>query len=233
MDLKKLLENKMLLASIIGGVVFLLAVFIICGTIASSKSESEAIDVSNEPLKEDVDLLTTDNLGKALEIQALLAKHGIVVARAVDGTKSVLKLRAKNCTTGAGKCTTEKRDLAIMLIVESGLYDQNVGLEVFDKGDFNLQEHTNKSFGVFQGEILDVKLSFSPELAQEASQYNFHPTQKGKWNEDGTYNVSFKASGSKEIIWHVFKWGAGCKILSPKSLQKDYKKYLQDCLNNI
>ena len=105
--------------------------------------------------------------------------------------------------------------------------------KVFDKGDFNLQEHTNKSFGVFQGEILDVKLSFSPELAQEASQYNFHPTQKGKWNEDGTYNVSFKASGSKEIIWHVFKWGAGCKILSPKSLQKDYKKYLQDCLNNI
>ena len=105
--------------------------------------------------------------------------------------------------------------------------------KIFDKGDFNLQEHTNKSFGVFQGEILDVKLSFSPELAQEASHYNFHPTQRGKWNEDGTYNVSFKASGSKEIIWHVFRWGAGCRILSPKSLQKDYKKYLQDCLNNI
>ena len=105
--------------------------------------------------------------------------------------------------------------------------------KIFDKGDFNLQEHTNKSFGVFQGEILDVKLSFSPELAPEASHYNFHPTQRGKWNEDGTYNVSFKASGSKEIIWHVFRWGAGCKILSPKSLQKDYKKYLQDCLKNI
>lgn len=138
MDFKKLLENKVLLASIIGGVVFLLAVFIICGIIASSnsKSDSNQVDLSNEPLKEDVDLLTTDNLGKALEIQALLAKHGIVVERAVDGTKSLLKLRAKNCTTGSGKCTTEKRDLAIMLIVESGLYDQNVGLEVFDKGDF-------------------------------------------------------------------------------------------------
>jgi hypothetical protein len=117
--------------------VLLLAIFIICGTIsATSKGEKEMIDVSNEPLKEDVDLLTTDNLGKALEIQAMLAKHGIVVARAADGTKSVLRLKAKNCTTGAGKCTTEKRDMAVMLIVESGLYDQNVGLEVFDKGDF-------------------------------------------------------------------------------------------------
>jgi len=137
MDFKKLLENKTLLAAIVGGVVLLLVVFIICGAVASnSGNKASEVDVSNEPLKEDVDLLTTDNLGKALEIQALLAKHGIVVSRAVDGTKSVLKLRSKNCTTGGGKCTTEKRDLAIMLIVESGLYDQNVGLEVFDKGDF-------------------------------------------------------------------------------------------------
>lgn len=137
MDFKALLENKGILAGIIGGVVLLLVIFVICGTVASnSKVDNTQIEVSNEPLKEDVDLLTTDNLGKALEIQALLAKHGIVASRAVDGTKSVLKLKAKNCTTLAGKCTTEKRDMAIMLIVESGLYDQNVGLEVFDKGDF-------------------------------------------------------------------------------------------------
>ena len=137
MDFNKLLQNKTLLFAIAGGVVLMLVLFIICGAVASnSKSDNAQVDVSNEPLKEDVDLLTTDNLGKALEIQALLAKHGIVVGRSVDGTKSVLKLRAKNCTTGTGKCTTEKRDLAIMLIVESGLYDQNVGLEVFDKGDF-------------------------------------------------------------------------------------------------
>lgn len=137
MDFKNLLENKVLLAAIAGGIILLLVVFIICGTIASSsKTDKKGVDVSSEPLKEDVDLLTTDNLGKALEIQALLAKHGIVVARGMDGTKSVLKLKAKNCTTAAGKCTTEKRDMALVLIVESGLYDQNVGLEVFDKGDF-------------------------------------------------------------------------------------------------
>ena len=137
MDFKQLLENKVLLASIVGGVVLLLVVFIVCGTIAStSKSKNEQIDVSNEPLKEDVDLLTTDNLGKALEIQALLARNNIVASRAVDGTKSVLKLKKGDCTPGMKKCTTEQRDRAIMVIVESGLYDQNVGLEVFDKGDF-------------------------------------------------------------------------------------------------
>ena len=137
MDLKALTQNKMFLAAIAGVVVIILAIAITCSIVAAgSKGGDTAVEVSNEPLKEDVDLLTTDNLGKALEIQAMLAKHGIVVARAADGTKSVLRLKAKNCTTGAGKCTTEKRDMAVMLIVESGLYDQNVGLEVFDKGDF-------------------------------------------------------------------------------------------------
>ena len=137
MDLKALTENKMFLAAIAGVLVIILAIAITCSIVAAgSKKENTAVEVSNEPLKEDVDLLTTDNLGKALEIQAMLAKHGIVAARAADGTKSVLRLKAKNCTTGVGKCTTEKRDMAVMLIVESGLYDQNVGLEVFDKGDF-------------------------------------------------------------------------------------------------
>jgi len=141
---KQILENKVLLASIIGGIVLLLVIFIICGTIAASNSNKEGIDVSKEPLKEDVDLLTTDNLGKALEIQALLAKNNIVASRMVDGTKSVLKLKKGDCTPGMKKCTTEQRDRAIMVIVESGLYDQNVGLEIFDKGDFTSTKEDKK-----------------------------------------------------------------------------------------
>ena len=142
---KQILANKVLLASIIGGIVLLLVIFILCGTIAASnKADKEGVDVSREPLKEDVDLLTTDNLGKALEIQALLAKNNIVASRSVDGTKSVLRLKKGDCTPGMKKCTTEQRDRAIMVIVESGLYDQNVGLEIFDKGDFTSTKEDKK-----------------------------------------------------------------------------------------
>lgn len=103
----------------------------------------------------------------------------------------------------------------------------------FDKQGFNLQEYTNLSFGIYHGEILDVKLSFDKEVAEDAMKYNFHPTQKVKLEEDGTVTVKFKASGSREIIWHVFKWGKHCKILAPKSLKNDYKTYLEESLNNI
>jgi CRISPR-associated protein Csd2 len=102
--------------------------------------------------------------------------------------------------------------------------------KTFDKKDFSLQEYAKESFGVYHGEILNVKLLFSKELAQEASNFNFHPTQRGKFNDDGTYTVTFKASGDKEIMWHVFKWGKECRIVEPKSLKDEYKKYLKDVL---
>ena len=100
--------------------------------------------MSEQKLTTDVDLLTTDNMGKAIEIQALLARYGISVSRALDGTKSRLYLKAGDCTTGMKKCTTTQRDEALIQIVQSGLMDQNVGLEIFDKGDFTSTKEDKK-----------------------------------------------------------------------------------------
>lgn len=135
MDFSKILENKPLLYGIIGGVVLVLVLIIIGVSVASNNGSKENV-VGGEPLKSNVDLLTTDNIGKALEIQALLAKQGITVERQLDGTKSKLVLNAKNCSTLSKKCTITDRDNALIAIVQSGLVDQNVGLEIFDKGDF-------------------------------------------------------------------------------------------------
>lgn len=137
MDFSKILDNKPLLFGIIGGIVLIIVVVVISIVMATSGgNKNEATVVGGEPLKTNVDLLTTDNLGKALEIQALLAKQGITVDRQLDGTKSKLVLNAKNCSTLTKKCTVTDRDNALIAIVQSGLVDQNVGLEIFDKGDF-------------------------------------------------------------------------------------------------
>mgnify|MGYP002711999011 CR=1 FL=1 len=138
MDFSKILENKPLLYGIIGGVVLVLAIIIIAIAVAAGNGggENNKTDLGGEPLKANVDLLTTDNVGKALEIQALLAKQGITVERQLDGTKSKLVLNKANCSTLTKKCTVTDRDNAIITIVQSGLVDQNVGLEIFDKGDF-------------------------------------------------------------------------------------------------
>lgn len=145
MDFQKILENKPLLYGIIGGLVLVLTLFIIIGAVAGSGSKNKnGITVTEQALKNDVDLLTTDNLGKAIEIQALLARHNIAVSRSLDGTKSRLYLKAGDCTTGVKKCTTAQRDEALIQIVQSGLMDQNVGLEIFDKGDFTSTKEDKK-----------------------------------------------------------------------------------------
>jgi len=136
MDFNSILENKPLLYGIIGGVVLVIVIVIISIAVAVNNGGKSENTVGSEPLKSNVDLLTTDNLGKALEIQALLAKQGITAERQLDGTKSKLTLNAKNCSTLSKKCTVTDRDNAIIAIVQSGLVDQNVGLEIFDKGDF-------------------------------------------------------------------------------------------------
>lgn len=128
MDFQKILENKPLLYGIIAGVaVVVIALFITIGMVASSNNSGAPKAVKEKVIDKPLDLLTTDNLGKAIEIQALLAREGITVERRADGQKSVLYL---------AKYTMTQRDRALLAIVKSGLVDQNTGLEIFDKGDF-------------------------------------------------------------------------------------------------
>ena len=127
MDFQKILENKPLLYGLIGGLVVVLALFITIGVVVSSNNSGAPKTVKEKVIDKPLDLVTTDNLGKAIEIQALLAREGITVDRRMDGQKSVLYLQ---------KYTMTQRDRALLAIVKSGLIDQNIGLEIFDKGDF-------------------------------------------------------------------------------------------------
>lgn len=100
----------------------------------------------------------------------------------------------------------------------------------FNKGDFDLKVYSQKAFGVYQGEISDVKLKFSPEVKEEVINYNFHPTQKIKEQEDGSVLVSFKASGEYEICWHLFKWGKTVQVLAPKKIKEEYLRMLNEAI---
>lgn len=112
--------------------IIIIVVLIIAGGvffwIYSSRGKGPEIAVNEEELKEQTDLLRTDDMGKALEIQALMARQGIEVYRKQDGPNNILFL----------KPTAKKsdRDRAFIAIVQSGLMDKNIGLEIFDKGDF-------------------------------------------------------------------------------------------------
>ena len=137
MDFKKILENKPLFYGIIALAVIIVLLFavILTVTISSSASSGSPQAVQEKVIKEPLDLFTTDSIGQALEVQALLAREGIRAQRKVDGTKSTVYL---------SEYTMSERDRALLAIVKSGLIDQHTGLEIFDKGDFTSTKDDKK-----------------------------------------------------------------------------------------
>ena len=105
--------------------------------------------------------------------------------------------------------------------------------QTFDKGDFDIKKYANRSFGVYQNEIIKVELLFTTDVAEDVLNFNFHPTQKVKQNDDGTVTVKFKASGNLEILWHIFRWGENVKIISPKNLKKEDAQMLERVLEKL
>lgn len=102
--------------------------------------------------------------------------------------------------------------------------------KTFDKGGFDIKEYANTSFGVYHNEVMKVELLFTPDVAEDVLNFNFHPTQKVKQNDDGSVTVKFKASGELEILWHIFKWGDNVKIIAPTKLKKMYVEILANII---
>ena len=85
--------------------------------------------------------------------------------------------------------------------------------------EFDLSVFASQSFGIYQDEIEDVVLRVSPEGAGEARGWRWHPTQTLEDQADGGVIVRFRASGMRELAWHLFTWGQQVTILAPQRLK--------------
>ncbi len=92
--------------------------------------------------------------------------------------------------------------------------------EAFERQpDFSLQAYAERSFGTYQDDPVDVVWKFSPEVAEDARSFLFHPTQKLEEQRDGSLLVRFRAGGLLEMAWHLFTWGEGVEVVEPKKLK--------------
>lgn len=85
--------------------------------------------------------------------------------------------------------------------------------------DFDLNVFASQSFGIYQDEIEDVVLRIAPQGAAEAKSWRWHPTQTFEDQADGSVVVRFRASGMRELAWHLFTWGEQAVILAPERLK--------------
>ena len=72
---------------------------------------------------------------------------------------------------------------------------------------FDLQDWLADSFGIWREDPIDVEWQFLPDVADEATEYVFHPRQTTERREDGSLIVRFRAGGQQEMAWYLVRWG--------------------------
>lgn len=85
--------------------------------------------------------------------------------------------------------------------------------------DFSLQAYADESFGIYQDDTEDVVLKVLPEGREDAVRWRFHARQKVEEQADGSVIVRFRASGMRELAWHLFTWGDRIRIVEPPALK--------------
>lgn len=95
---------------------------------------------------------------------------------------------------------------------------------------FSLQAYADESFGIYRDEVREIVLRFRPEAAESALRWRFHADQEAVTEADGSVVVRFRASGLRELAWHLFTWGDAVRIEAPDVLREVLVEELRKAL---
>ena len=104
----------------------------------------------------------------------------------------------------------------------------------FSDGDnFDVNEYLGRAWSLIpEGRLYNIKLKFSPLVAHNVSEIQWHSTQQTQWNEDGSATLSFRVDGLGEISWWVLGYGDQVQVLEPASLRTKVLEKAQAVIEN-
>ena len=84
-----------------------------------------------------------------------------------------------------------------------------------------LDEHLGAGYGIFAGKNVQwATLKFTPEAARWVSAQQWHPKQRARFEEDGSYVLEVPYSEDRELLMEILKYGADVEVLSPTPLRE-------------
>ncbi len=97
-----------------------------------------------------------------------------------------------------------------------------VGQEVaIDIDEDILDRELESGYGIFSGvKTREAVLRFSPELARWVSREQWHPKQKGEFDESGFYLLRIPYSQDTELVMDILRHGADVEVLQPQQLRQ-------------
>ena len=89
--------------------------------------------------------------------------------------------------------------------------------------DFDFDALMQKSFGVFQGPVVSIKVWFDKEIAGYIGEKVWHSSQKIHEQKDGSIVFEAEVSGTDEVKFWLMSWGSKALVLEPESLREEIR----------
>ena len=123
----------------------------------------------------------------------------------------------------------ELRSFSVDAIERAEILDK-VAKDVAEK---RLDEVLGSGYGIFSGNKVQwAVLRFTPERARWVASEQWHPKQKGKMLEDGSYELQIPYADNRELIMDIMKYGGDCQVIEPTALREHVADELQRGLAN-
>jgi proteasome accessory factor B len=72
-----------------------------------------------------------------------------------------------------------------------------------------------------EGKVHEVHLRFSPKVAGNVAEVQWHDTQRLEWNDDGSAEYHVHVDGLGEITWWILGYGDQVEVVAPRQLRKE------------
>lgn len=85
----------------------------------------------------------------------------------------------------------------------------------------SVEEVLGPGYGIFTGiKVQSARLAFTPLRARWVASEQWHPKQKGYFDDAGRYILELPYADHRELIMDILKYGADVEVLAPESLRQ-------------
>ena len=87
--------------------------------------------------------------------------------------------------------------------------------------DFDINRFMASSFGVFQGQVVEIEIWFDASVAGYIEEKVWHPSQSITRQDDGSLILTIRVAGTDEVKFWILSWGAKARVLRPRRLRDE------------
>jgi predicted DNA-binding transcriptional regulator YafY len=116
------------------------------------------------------------------------------------------------------------RSFSVDRILRAAVLDE----AALDLPESELEAHYASAYGIFGGRADKLAvLKFAPERARWVADERWHPEQRGRFTEDGSYELTIPYRDSRELVMDVMRHGASVEVVAPAELRTEVAEALR------